>query len=83
SAGLAPYLQEIEFLNAAGMTPMQLMVAATRNGAILANVGREVGTIEVGKVADIVIVDGDPLADLQALNNVRVVIQDGVVVVSR
>ena len=80
AAGLPPYLQEMEFLRGAGMTPMQLLVAATRNGAIMANVGREVGTLEAGKIADIIVVEGDPLADLQALNNVRVVIQGGVVV---
>jgi imidazolonepropionase-like amidohydrolase len=46
-------------------------------------VGGEVGTIEVGKVADMIVVDGDPLADLQALNSVRIVIQSGEVVISR
>jgi imidazolonepropionase-like amidohydrolase len=82
AAGLGPYLHEMLFLQGAGMTPMQLLIAATRNGAILANVGGEVGTIGVGKVADIIVVDGNPLGDLQALNNVGVVIQGGEVVVS-
>jgi imidazolonepropionase-like amidohydrolase len=62
---------------------MQLLVAATRSGAIMANVSGEVGTLEVGKIADIIVVEGDPLSDLQALNNVRVIIQGGAVVVSR
>ena len=83
AAGLPPYLQEMEFLRGSGMTTMQLLVAATRSGAIMANVTGEVGTLEVGKSADIIVVEGDPIADLQALNNVRVVIQGGAVVVSR
>jgi len=83
AAGLSPYLAEMEFLRGAGLTTMQLLVAATRSGAIMANVSREVGTLEVGKIADIIVVEGDPLADLQALNNVRVVIQGGAVIVNR
>lgn len=81
--GLQPYLYEMEFLHGAGMTPMQLIVAATRNGAILSNLGDDVGTIEVGKIADIIVVDGDPLADLQALNNARLVVHSGAVVLER
>jgi imidazolonepropionase-like amidohydrolase len=83
AAGLPPYLQEMQFLQGAGMTPMQLLVAATRSGAVLANVGQQVGTLETGKTADIIVVDGDPLLDLNALNNVGVVIQGGAVVVGR
>ena len=49
----------------------------------MANVSGNVGTLEVGKIADIIVVEGDPLADLQALNNVRVVIQGGAVVLHR
>jgi imidazolonepropionase-like amidohydrolase len=83
AAGLPPYLQEIQFLLGAGMTPMQLLIAATRSGAIMANVGGDVGTLEAGKIADIIILDGDPMADIRALSNVSVVIQGGVVAVSR
>jgi imidazolonepropionase-like amidohydrolase len=83
AAGLAPYLQEMQFLQAAGMTPTQLIMAATRSGAIMSNVGRDVGTLETGKIADIIIIRGDPLSDLQALNNVSVVVQGGQVVVDR
>jgi imidazolonepropionase-like amidohydrolase len=71
----------MQFLQGAGMTPMQLLVAATRSGAIMSNVGQDVGTIEPGKIADIIVVDGDPLSDLQALTNVSVVVQGGQVVV--
>jgi len=78
--GIASYLREIEFLAQSGMSPMQLLVAATRAGAILSGVDDEVGTIEAGKVADIIIVDGDPLVDIKALRNVSVVIQGGKIV---
>jgi imidazolonepropionase-like amidohydrolase len=60
---------------------MQLLVAATRSGAIMANVGQEAGTLEPGKVADIIIIDGDPLADIRVLSNVTAVIQGGVVAI--
>ncbi|HCQ04759.1 MAG TPA: hypothetical protein DIT99_30630 [Candidatus Latescibacteria bacterium] len=41
------------------------------------------GTVEAGKLSDLIIVDGDPLADISALNNVQVVIIEGVVVVDK
>jgi imidazolonepropionase-like amidohydrolase len=79
-AGIEPYLTEVRFLNQAGMTPMQIITAATRNGALLAGLGDETGTIEAGKRADIIILDGDPLQDLDALRNVRTVVLAGSVV---
>ncbi len=53
----------------------------TRNAAATILRSGEIGTLEAGKLADIVIIDGDPLADISALANVRVVIQAGRVVV--
>ena len=44
---------------------------------------QQVGTLEAGKIADIIVVNGDPLSDIQALDNVSVVIQGGAVVVGR
>ncbi|MBU1878322.1 MAG: amidohydrolase family protein, partial [Chloroflexi bacterium] len=64
----------------AGMTPMQVIVAGTRNAAHVCNLDRQLGTLEAGKVADVLVVDGDPLADLGALANVRLVIHNGVVI---
>src|ERR1700746_1578308 len=51
-----------------GATPWQALVAATRNGAAICGVGDELGTIEKGKVADLIVVGGNPLEDI---NNVR------------
>jgi imidazolonepropionase-like amidohydrolase len=71
---------EIEAMLESGMTPMQIIVAATQNGAHVCNLGDEVGTLEEGKAADILVVDGDPLSDIQALARTLLVIHDGVVI---
>ena len=51
-----------------GATPWQALLAATRNGAAVCGMGDELGTIEVGKLADLIVVGGNPLEDIQ---NVR------------
>jgi imidazolonepropionase-like amidohydrolase len=71
---------EIEEMAASGMTPMQVIEASTRNGAQELRLGSQVGTIETGKLADILVVAGDPLADLQALRNVSLVIHGGTII---
>jgi imidazolonepropionase-like amidohydrolase len=71
---------EIEAMLESGMTPMQIIVAATQNGAHVCNLGDEIGTLEVGKVADILVVDGAPLSDVQALARTLLVVHDGVVI---
>ena len=58
---------EIDSLHKAGMTPMQAIQAATRAGAELLGWEDRIGTIEKGKLADLVAVPGDALADLSAL----------------
>jgi len=50
-----------------GFTPMEAIIAATRIGAECLGMEKEIGTIEPGKLADLVIVDGDPLADISVL----------------
>ena len=52
----------------------------TKNAAVAVGLGDSVGTLEAGKLADIVIVDGDPLDDIFALLDVAVVIKSGEVV---
>jgi imidazolonepropionase-like amidohydrolase len=77
---------ELELLVRAGMTPMEAIVAATKVGSEVLDMAEEIGTVEAGKYADLVVVDGDPLADikiLQDLNRVKKVIKGGKVVVSR
>ncbi len=61
--------QELTELVRGGFTPMEAIVAATRTGAECLDMSREIGTIEVGKYADLVVVDGDPLADIRVLQD--------------
>ncbi len=63
-----------------GMTPMEAIQAATRNGAQALGREADVGAIAVGRMADMIAVDGDPLKDVRALEDVEVVILAGVVV---
>jgi len=62
-----------------GMTPMQAIVAGTSNGATLLGLEAEIGTIAAGKQADLVAVRGDPLQNIQILENVAFVMKGGVV----
>jgi imidazolonepropionase-like amidohydrolase len=71
---------EMELMQEAGMTPMEIIVAATKHSAHVCNLGAELGTIESGKVADIIIVGTNPLDDLQALQDIRMVIHNGEVI---
>lgn len=73
-------MHEIADMRAAGMSTMEVIVAATRNAARVCNLGAELGTVEVGKLADLLAVTGDPLADVNALLQVRLVVHGGVVI---
>jgi len=63
-----------------GMTPMQIIHATTRNAAELLGMQDRVGTLEAGKLADIIAVPGDPTNDIRALEHVKFVMKDGVIV---
>jgi hypothetical protein len=60
-----------------GMTPMRAIAAATRVNAQIIGKGRELGSIEPGKIADIIVVNGNPLFDITALSHVEIVMKDG------
>lgn len=64
----------------AGIDPLSVLKIATQDNAVLLGVDDKVGTIEEGKNADLVLVDGDPLEDIANTKNIRLVIQDGDVV---
>jgi imidazolonepropionase-like amidohydrolase len=66
----------------AGMTPMEIIHAATRNAAELLDMQDRIGTLEGGKLADIIGVPGDPLKDIRALEHVKFVMKGGTVVVN-
>jgi len=73
-------LMAIEGLVELGMTPAQAIVAGTKNGAIACRKLNEFGTLEKGKLADLVILDADPLADIHNIRKVRSVMKEGQVV---
>jgi imidazolonepropionase-like amidohydrolase len=73
-------LREMKLLLEAGLSPMEVLEAGTRRAAQVCGHGNELGTMEPGKLADIIIVDGNPLEDIEALDRVKWVIKDGQVV---
>jgi imidazolonepropionase-like amidohydrolase len=73
-------IREVELMLEAGMSPLQILVAATRNGAQVCGLGDEIGTVEPGKRADLLVVEGDPLQDVHALTQLRWVFRDGVLI---
>ena len=77
---LGMVIREINWMHDAGMTPMQIIVAATKNAAEVCNLKDELGTLEVGKIADIIIVTGDPLKDINVLKDVQMVIHYGKII---
>jgi imidazolonepropionase-like amidohydrolase len=66
----------------AGMTPVEIIHAATRNAAELVGMQDRIGTLEPQKLADIIAVPGDPLKDIRALEHAKFVMKGGVVVVN-
>jgi imidazolonepropionase-like amidohydrolase len=68
---------EFELMVKNGMTPTTAIVAATLNAADLLGLGAQIGSIEPGKRADMVAVQGDPLADVQVLKKMAWVMKDG------
>lgn len=80
--GVAPHGdngKEFVYMVEAGMTPMQAIQSATLEGARLLGAENELGTVEAGKLADLVAVPGDPLADIALLGRVSFVMKGGVV----
>ena len=63
-----------------GLTPAAVLQAATATAAQALDLADQVGTLEVGKRADCIVLDADPLADVRALRQVRAVIRDGTLV---
>jgi imidazolonepropionase-like amidohydrolase len=70
--------EELRLMVEAGATPMQALRFGTATAAELLSIGDELGTLEPGKKADIVAVAGDPLEDIKALREVRLVLRGGV-----
>ncbi len=69
--------KEFSYETKLGMTPMQAIQTATRNAADLLDMSDRIGTLETGKLADIVAVPGNPLNDITAMERVGFVMKDG------
>ena len=67
---------EMALMQQAGMTPLEVLLAATRNAA-LAMGRRDIGTVERGRLADLVVLDADPLADIANVQRIRYVMRGG------
>jgi imidazolonepropionase-like amidohydrolase len=81
-AGVFPHgdnAREFELMTEAGMPMAEALVAATRSAARVLDLGGEIGSIAVGKRADIIAVDGDPLEDVKAMRRVVFVMKDGTI----
>jgi len=72
--------QEMQVMSEVGLTPMQIIMGATKYPAELLRKQNLLGTVEAGKLADVIIVNADPLADIANLDKINTVIQDGKVV---
>jgi imidazolonepropionase-like amidohydrolase len=73
-----PNANEMMYMVEMGMSPMQAIEASTRNGAEALGMLKELGTIETGKLADVIVVAGNPLQDMAAMKRVYVVVKGGV-----
>jgi imidazolonepropionase-like amidohydrolase len=74
------FYEEIDNLVEAGLTPFEALRAATAVNARILRLDERLGTLEAGKLADFVVLEGDPLVDTGALRRVRMVVKEGVTV---
>lgn len=75
--------RELELLVEAGLSPREALAAATRTAAAFLGQARTLGTLEVGKTADLIVLGADPVASIAAIRQIEVVIRDGRVVWKR
>jgi imidazolonepropionase-like amidohydrolase len=69
--------RDMQAMQQRGMTPMMILQAATRNIAAAYHKLDSFGTLEAGKLADLIVVDADPLADIQNLRKLALVVKEG------
>jgi imidazolonepropionase-like amidohydrolase len=68
---------ELECMVRVGLYPAEALATAHRMAAELLGMDDQIGSVEAGKLADLVVLDGDPLADISAVRRVNMVIKDG------
>jgi len=72
--------REMQLLRQAGLSPMEIIRIATLNAAIFLGRDRDLGSIAPGKIADLVLLNRDPTADIDATEDIAMVMHDGIVV---
>lgn len=76
-------ITEVTLMKKAGMSNMDIIVAGTKNAAHVSGIEKETGTVEAGKKADLMVISGDPLADINALTEITAVVHNGELVVNK
>jgi imidazolonepropionase-like amidohydrolase len=71
------YQREMELLVESGLTPMQAIVAGTTENARFFHAADRLGSVDAGKIADLVLVDGDPLKDISVMRRIKRVMLNG------
>jgi imidazolonepropionase-like amidohydrolase len=74
----ANHVRELEIYVELGMTPMDAIVSATRHGAEILGKEADLGTVQAGKLADVIVLEGNPLDRISSLRNVTMVFKGGV-----
>ena len=75
--------KELELMIEAGICPMEAILAGTRNAADNMGQVSEMGTVEPGKLADVIAVSGDPLKNIRDTTEIKLVIKDGEILVNK
>ncbi len=75
--------QELELLVQSGLSPEEALLSATRDAAIALQVDKNLGTIESGKIADLVLIEGRPWEHIRDVQRIRLVIQEGRIVMDK
>ncbi len=73
-------ITEMNLMKEAGMTNMDILLAATKNASVVCRMQDSIGTLEPGKIADIIVINGDPLQELEVLTDLKMVIHNGNIV---
>jgi imidazolonepropionase-like amidohydrolase len=71
------YQRELELLVESGLTPMEAIIAGTLENARYFRIDDRLGSVEVGKLADLIVVEGDPLTDISSMRRIKRVMMNG------